>query len=113
MLEYQEKGTEVNTRTAKLYSKQGSTDLTVLMVVDEMTQCKVCREHNAEGKSFCKCGSLLHELSAEKTDTLKETTAQWRKGLSQGHVQNHGKLGHSTATAFLCTPRNAIKNLAI
>ena len=86
MLEYQEKGTEVNTRTAALYSKQGSTDLTELMVVDEMTQCQVCREHNAEGKSFCKRGPFLQELSSEKTETLKETTAQWRKGRSQGHA---------------------------
>ena len=48
LLEYQEKGTEVNACTAELYSSQGHIDLTVLMVIDEITLCKVCKEHIAK-----------------------------------------------------------------
>ena len=43
---------EVNTRTAELSSEQGNTDFTVLVVIDETTQCGKCKEHNAKGKPF-------------------------------------------------------------
>ena len=36
------KSTEVNTRTTKLYREQGITDRSMLVVIDEMIQCKVC-----------------------------------------------------------------------
>ena len=38
------KGTEVSTRTAELYSVQGNTDSSVLMVIDEMVQRKIQKE---------------------------------------------------------------------
>ena len=63
LLQYQEKDTDVDERTAELYSKQGNTDVIELEVIDEMTQCEVCKEQ---------------ELSAEKTETLKETTKPQR-----------------------------------
>ena len=66
----------MNARTAELYSEQGNTDLKELMVIDETTQCKKCKEHSAKGKSFRTCGVILQEFSTEKTNTLKETTAQ-------------------------------------
>ena len=34
-------------------SEQRSTDLSELMVIDEMAQCRVCEEHNAIQKSLC------------------------------------------------------------
>ena len=69
LFQYQEEGTEVDERTAELYSKQGNAD------IDETTQCKNCKENNPKYKSFCTCGVILQELSAEKTKQLKETTA--------------------------------------
>ena len=66
-VQYQEKCTEVDGRTAELYSKQGNIDITEFVVIDEITQCKVCEEYNAKGKSFCTGGTILQELSAEKT----------------------------------------------
>ena len=48
------KGTEVDKRTSKLYSKQGNIDITEPMTFDEMTQCDMCKEHNARGNLFCK-----------------------------------------------------------
>ena len=90
LLQYQEAGTEV---TAELCSKQGNTHITEVVVIDEMAQCEVCEEHNAKGKSFCKCGSMLQELSADKTETSKVTTKQdmirvlqWRQGRTRGHA---------------------------
>ena len=47
-----------------------------LMVIDRMIQCIVCKRHNAKGLSLCTCGVILQESSAEKTKTLKHTTAQ-------------------------------------
>ena len=38
--------------TAAVYSEQGNMDITELMVIDEMTQCEKCKEHNAKGMSF-------------------------------------------------------------
>ena len=35
--------------------------------MNEMIQCKVCERHNARGKSFCTCGVIVQELSAENT----------------------------------------------
>ena len=35
---------EVNTSTAELYIEQGNTDLSDLMVINEMIQCKVCKD---------------------------------------------------------------------
>ena len=67
MLEYQERGTEENERTAELYSEQGKTDLIELMMIDETMQCAVCQEHNPKGWPFCKCASILSGLEAEKT----------------------------------------------
>ena len=66
-VQYQEEGTEVDARTAELYSKQGNIDITEFVVIDETKQCEKCREHNAKGKSFCTGGIILQELSAEKT----------------------------------------------
>ena len=57
-----------------LYSKQGNTAITELVVLDELTQCNSCKEQFANGKSFLTCGLMLQELSAEKTETLQETT---------------------------------------
>ena len=62
MLQYQVKGTEVNRRTAELCSEQGNTDLSEIMAIDEMMQCKVCKTPNAKGKSFCTRGVTLQEL---------------------------------------------------
>ena len=64
----QEKGTEVDVR-AELYSKQGNTDFTELTVLDVMTQCEACKEHNLKGKSSCTQKVLiikLHSTIAEK-----------------------------------------------
>ena len=43
-----QQGTGIDKRTAKLYSDQGNTELTKFIVIDEMTQCQVCKEHNAK-----------------------------------------------------------------
>ena len=40
------------TRTAELYSKQGSTDITEVGVFEETTQCEKCQAHNANRKSL-------------------------------------------------------------
>ena len=56
LLQYQQEGTEVDERTAELYSTFGNTDI---MIIDEMTQFEACKEHNAKGLSFCTCGSIL------------------------------------------------------
>ena len=50
-----------------LHSEEGNTDITEVVVIDEMTRCKFCNEHNANGKSFCKCQIVLQELPAEQT----------------------------------------------
>ena len=64
-------------------------NLTGLKVIEEMAQCEGL---NAKGKSFCKYGSVLQELSAEKTETLEDTTRQemihssglqWRKKITR------------------------------
>ena len=97
-------GTEVDARTAELYSREGNTDITELMVIDETTQCDEC-EHNAKGKSFCTCGVTLQE-------SLQDAKHHFRKALNknfegctdrvkneadyqekQPHVRNHGPLG--------------------
>ena len=52
MLRSQEKGTEVDKRTAALYSEQGNLDITELVVIDETTQCEKCQKHDAKGKCF-------------------------------------------------------------
>ena len=66
LLEYQEKSTKVDERTAGLYSKQENTDSTELAVIDETTQCEKCKAHIAQGKSCCTCGSTVEKLTAEK-----------------------------------------------
>ena len=76
LLQCQRKDTEVNERTAELHSKQGDIGTTELVVIDETTQCDECKEHKAKGKSFYTRGVILEALSAEKTHTLKEATAQ-------------------------------------
>ena len=48
------KGTEEDERTTELYSKQGNTDITELVGIDEMTQSEICKEHNAKERSCCK-----------------------------------------------------------
>ena len=65
-IQHQAKGTEVGRRTADLYRKQGNTDITELVVINEMSQCEACKEHNAKGKSFCTCGSIVPGMQAEK-----------------------------------------------
>ena len=47
LLQYQEKGTEVDEHTAEFHSEQGDSDITTVVVIDEMTQCEACEEHNA------------------------------------------------------------------
>ena len=37
LLQYQEKGTEANARTAELYSKQENTDFSEVVVIDEIS----------------------------------------------------------------------------
>ena len=76
LLQCQEKDMEVDEHTAELYSKHGNNDIAELVVNDETAQCEKCQEHHAKVKSFCTCGSILQELSSEKTKTLKETAAQ-------------------------------------
>ena len=41
----------MNERTAELYSKQGNTDITELVDIDETTQCENCKEHDAKQES--------------------------------------------------------------
>ena len=95
LLQYQEKGTEVNARTVEVYCKHGNTDISELMVIDEIARSALCQEHNAKGMTFCKCGSFLPELHAGMKETLKDTTKQvmvrlsslqWRKGRTRGHA---------------------------
>ena len=59
-----------------LHSEEGNTDFTEVIVIDEMTRCKVCKERGANGKSCCTCRIILQELPAEQTQSLKETTVQ-------------------------------------
>ena len=59
LLQFQEKGTEVDARTAEVYSEQGSTDISEHEVIDETTQCEKCKEHNAKGKSLRTYESIL------------------------------------------------------
>ena len=66
----------VDARTVELYSKQGNTDITELIVIGERTQCEIYEERNAKGTSFRTRRVILQELSAERTKSLKETTAQ-------------------------------------
>ena len=66
LLQYQEKGTEANARTAVLYSKLGNTDFSELVVIDEMIQCTVCNDTISKGKSFCTCGAMRLEISTRK-----------------------------------------------
>ena len=56
---YQVKGTEVDERAADLYSKQGLTDITELVVIDETTQCEKCKEHDAKRKVFLHMWSIF------------------------------------------------------
>ena len=72
LLQNQTQGTDIYERTAGLYSEQGNTDISELMVIDEMTQCDISEEHYAKGKCPCRCGTILRELSAGTTETLKE-----------------------------------------
>ena len=51
-LQYQEKGTEVVAHTAELQSKEGNTDISEPVVIDETAQCEKCKEHNAKRKVF-------------------------------------------------------------
>ena len=51
-LQCQRKDKEVNERTAELHSKDGNTDTTELVVIDETTQCETCKTPNAKGKSL-------------------------------------------------------------
>ena len=41
LLQCQDKDAEVNERTAELYSKQGNSDITELLIFDDILQCKV------------------------------------------------------------------------
>ena len=80
----------MNAQRSYTASKE-NTDMTKPVVIDEMTQCEACKEHNEKRKYFCTCGSL----ETEKEETLKETTKllmfrlsslQWRKGRTRGHA---------------------------
>ena len=75
LLQYQEKGSEVNARTAEWHSAQGNADLSDLMVIDDLVQCKACKIHS-KWKVLLHMWSTLQELPAEESKTLKETTAQ-------------------------------------
>ena len=72
----QDNGTDLGARTAELYSKQGNTDVTELVDIDETAQFEKCNKLSAKESSFCACGVILQELSAEQKKTLKEATAQ-------------------------------------
>ena len=50
LLRYQKRSTEVDARTAELYSNQGNTDITELELIDETTQCEKCEVHHAKRK---------------------------------------------------------------
>ena len=63
-------------RTAESYSEQGTTDLTEVMVIDEMTQCKVCIQHSAKRKSLCTCGAVLQELSGKRKNDERNNGAR-------------------------------------
>ena len=41
---YQEKGTEVGSDTAALYSEEGNAVITELVAIDETTQCEKCQQ---------------------------------------------------------------------
>ena len=86
---------EMDERTAELYSEQGDADITELVDMDEMTTCDSYKEHNAKGKSFCACGSILPGPQTGTQGSLKETTKQLmirgnslqlRKGRTRGEV---------------------------
>ena len=89
------KSTEVDERTAELCSKQGNTDITELVVIDEMPQFKICKEHSTKGPTFCACGSILQELPAQKTETLNKTTRHVMIHLNSLHLRRRRTSGHA------------------
>ena len=62
----------MDAHTVELYSEQGNTDITDLVVINKTAQCGNCKECNA----FCTCGVIVQELSAAHTKTLKDIMAQ-------------------------------------
>ena len=57
---------EADTRTAELYTKHVNTDIIELVIIDETTHCEKSKDHNAKGKYFCKCGSILPGFEADQ-----------------------------------------------
>ena len=54
----------LHTRTAKLYSEQGNTAPSELMVIDHMLQCKVCKRHSAGDKVFVERDNSASDMFA-------------------------------------------------
>ena len=84
LLQCQSKDTEVNERTAELYSKQRNTDITELVVIHETTQCETCKR-----KVMLHMWNHSARIINRKTQRLKPKTAhvmirlsglQWRSG---------------------------------
>ena len=68
------KNTDVNERTAELYSKQGHTDITELVVINATMQCETCKIHDAKGKSFYKCSR--QDKNAERNNGASHDSLQ-------------------------------------
>ena len=41
------------------------------MVIDKMTQCENCKDHNAKGQSFRRCGPMLEGIISRKDRTFE------------------------------------------
>ena len=75
------KGVEVDERTAELHSKKGNTDISELVVIDEMTQWSpcTCRSYSAR-IFFRKKGNVQRQVM------LRLRSLQWRRGRTRGHA---------------------------
>ena len=62
----QEKGEEVDERTEERHREQGHTGITEVGVVDEVTQCEVCDEHNGKGKYFWLVWIIFARITSRK-----------------------------------------------
>ena len=68
LLHFQEKGTEVDA----LAELQGNTDLTELIVINEMIQGEVCGRHSAKGRSFCTSGHFARTISRKNKNVERK-----------------------------------------
>ena len=81
---YQTKGTEVDARTAAVYSEQGNIDITKLMVIDD----EKCKEHNAKGMSFLHMWSNSAGIFGRNSISGRETIFS-REREEMPYVRNH------------------------